>query len=157
MRSAAIGRRSDSRSGGGGCQYRVAVASSLAMADSGFQRLPQTGLDLRIAEAIAGQVVTLVREELGSQPPTDEWIDAKEVARRSGFSRAWVYAHARQLGAVPTGDGPRPRLRFDSRVVSQALRTIGSTPTDAAGGSSDAAVDGAPIHVPRVRARRTRS
>jgi hypothetical protein len=127
------------------------------MADSGFQRLPQTGLDLRIAETIAGQVVVLVREELRIQPPTDEWIDAKEVARRSGFSRAWVYAHARQLGAVPTGDGPRPRLRFDSRVVSQALRTIGSTQTDAAGRSPDADVGGAPIHVPRVRSRRSRS
>jgi hypothetical protein len=147
MRSAAIGRRSDSRSGGGGCHYRVAVASSLAMADPGSQRLPQTGLDLRIAEAIAGQVVILVREELGIQPPTDEWIDAKEVARRSGFSRAWVYAHARQ---------PRPRLRFDSRIVSQALRTIGSTQTDAAGRSPDADAGGAQIHVPPVRSKRSR-
>src|SRR5215218_7812071 len=156
MRSVAIGRRSDSRSRSGGCHYRVAVASSLAMADSGFERLPHTGVDLRIAEVIAGQVVILVREELGIQPPTDDWIDATEVARRSGFSRAWVYAHARQLGAVPTGDGPRPRLRFDSRVVSQALRTIGSTQTDAAGRSSDADVGGAPIHVPRVRSKRSR-
>ncbi len=125
------------------------------MTDSGFERMQPTSLDLRIAEAIAGQVVILVREELGIQPPTDEWIDAKEVARRSGFSRAWVYAHARQLGAVPTGDGPRPRLRFDARSVSEALRTIGSSssgerlPTEVAGRAL--------IHVPRVRSKRSRS
>jgi hypothetical protein len=28
-------------------------------------------------------------------------------------SRAFVYEHAGELGAIPLGTGPRPRLRFD--------------------------------------------
>ncbi len=66
------------------------------------------GLDGRIAEAIAVQVVALVREELGLRAAADEWIDAKEAARRFGLSRAWVYAHAGQLGAVGSGRGHGP-------------------------------------------------
>ena len=118
----------------------------------------QTALDLdgRIAQAIAAQVVTLVREELGLRPAAEDWIDASEVARRVGLSRSWVYAHARQLGAVPISSGPRPRLRFDPRVVADALRTSGVAIDEHVDGDHDSGA-GVPIHVPRVRARRARS
>ena len=68
-------------------------------------------------------MVEIVRRELGvSAAPAVELIDAREVARRSGFSRAWVYENAGRLGAVRVGDGRRPRLRFDARVVAEVLR-----------------------------------
>jgi hypothetical protein len=37
-------------------------------------------------------------------------IDASEVARITGKTRAWVYDHAGDLGAVRLGSGRRPRL-----------------------------------------------
>ena len=58
---------------------------SLAMTDSGFEPMRPTGLDLRIAEAVAEQVVVLVRKKLGIPPPTDEWIDA--IGGRSSVGR----------------------------------------------------------------------
>lgn len=116
----------------------------------------QSALDLdgRIAQAIAAQVVALVRDELGLRPPAEDWIDAQEVARRFGLSRAWVYAHARQLGVVAIGSGPRPRLRFDPRVVADALRTSGAVIDEPVDGDHK---PGVAIHVPRVRSRRARS
>jgi hypothetical protein len=50
-------------------------------------------------------------------------LDAAQVARRCGVTRGWVYAHARELGVLRMGVGPRPRLRFDPDVVDVALRT----------------------------------
>lgn len=113
-------------------------------------------LDGQIAQAIAVHVVALVRDELGLRPSAEDWIDAREVARRFGLSRAWVYAHARQLGAVPIGSGPRPRLRFDPRVVADALRTSRAVIDEQVDGDRDSGV-GLPIHVPRVRSKRARS
>jgi hypothetical protein len=46
-------------------------------------------------------------------------LTAAEVATRFSVDRSWVYAHARELGVVRIGDGPRPRLRFDPAVISQ--------------------------------------
>src|SRR4051812_40819680 len=50
-------------------------------------------------------------------------LDAAEIAQRCGVTRAWVYAHAAELGALRLGAGPRPRLRFDPAIVDVALRT----------------------------------
>jgi hypothetical protein len=46
-------------------------------------------------------------------------LTAAEVAARFSVDRSWVYAHARELGVLRIGDGPRPRLRFDPGVVAQ--------------------------------------
>ena len=43
-------------------------------------------------------------------------LTAAEVAARLAVARGWVYAHARELGVVRLGDGPRPRLRFDPAI-----------------------------------------
>lgn len=67
-------------------------------------------------------------------------IDSKEVARRFGLSRAWVYEHAGELGAVAIGDGPRPRLRFVPSLVAGAR--LSSLPQPEGGLA---------IHGPRVR------
>lgn len=51
----------------------------------------------------------------------DRLLTAAEVARRFSVERSWVYAHARELGVVKLGGGPRPRLRFDPAVIAQRL------------------------------------
>ncbi|HEY6781591.1 MAG TPA: hypothetical protein VI111_11585 [Thermoleophilaceae bacterium] len=103
----------------------------------------------RIAEAIAVRVVEIVRRELGVSASAGEWIDAREVARRFGFSRAWVYEHAGRLGAVRVGSGSRPRLRFNARVVAEALREPAPEPVE----PEPEPPAGMAIHVPRVRSR----
>ena len=40
---------------------------------------------------------------------------------RFNVDRSWVYAHANELGVIRLGNGPRPRLRFDSAVVARCL------------------------------------
>lgn len=70
-------------------------------------------------EAIAQRVAELVRD-----PETVQFIDAEEVAHRFGVSREWVYAHAEELGAVRVGEGPRPRLRFDVKKVSERFGSL---------------------------------
>jgi hypothetical protein len=68
-------------------------------------------------ERIAQRVVQLLhheRQQLDGNPDAHrDLMDAGELARHLGLTRAWVYEHAQQLGAIPVGDGPRPRLRFD--------------------------------------------
>jgi hypothetical protein len=110
------------------------------------------GREDRLAEEIASRVIEIVRRELGvSAPARVELIDAREVARRSGFSRAWVYENAGRLGAVRIGDGRRPRLRFDARVVAEVLRER------AAAGPVEPPEEEPPgalsIHVPRIRSK----
>jgi len=41
------------------------------------------------------------------------FVDAATLAHRLNVSRAFVYEHAGELGAIPLGTGSRPRLRFD--------------------------------------------
>ena len=106
----------------------------------------------RIAEAIASKVIEIVSRELGvSAPAPVELIDAREVARRSGFSRAWVYENAGRLGAVRVGDGRRPRLRFDAGVVARVLDAR-ATPRRAVPDEPEPPLDLA-IHVPRIRSK----
>jgi hypothetical protein len=51
-----------------------------------------------------------------------ELLTVAQIAQKYGVHPSWVYAHKRELGAVPLGDGPRPRLRFDPHVVADRLR-----------------------------------
>ena len=51
----------------------------------------------------------------------DALVDAAEVARVLGVSRAVVYKRAAELGAVQVGGGPRPRLRFDAAKAVAAF------------------------------------
>jgi hypothetical protein len=55
----------------------------------------------------------------------DRLLTAAEVADRFSVDRSWVYAHARELGVVRLGRGPRPRLRFDPGVIAQRLLPAG--------------------------------
>lgn len=76
-------------------------------------------------ERVAQRVVQLLHhqshpidEDLGSP----DLLDAGQLARRLGVTRAWVYENAAQLGAIPLSDGPRPRLRFDLVIAKQAFQ-----------------------------------
>jgi len=75
-------------------------------------------LDPDDIEQIAHRVAELVRS--GPTDAPSRYVDAAALADELGVDRDWVYAHARQLGAVRLG-GPRGRLRFDRQ---QALATL---------------------------------
>ena len=114
-----------------------------------MQRVVETPAPLsedRLAEAIASKVVAIVRDELGLSRD-EEWIDAREVARRFGLSRSWVYEHSGLLGARRAGTGKRPRLRFEPSVVAAALRDA------QAAAEREPDLGDLEIHVPRVRSK----
>lgn len=60
----------------------------------------------------------------------DRLLTAAEVAARFNVARSWVYEHARELGVVHLGNGPRPRLRFDPAVIGQKLLPNPSWPAE---------------------------
>lgn len=82
-------------------------------------------------EQIAQRVVELLRAgdaERGEPDSAARLVSAAQLARRLGVTRAWVYEHAAELGAVALGDGPKARLRFDpanAEAVLQARRRGG--------------------------------
>jgi hypothetical protein len=76
-------------------------------------------------EQIAQRVAQLLRHQpIDSDPVVakSSLVSAVELAQQLGVTRAWVYEHARELGAIRLGEGPRPRLRFDPDVAAQTLR-----------------------------------
>ncbi|WP_037497651.1 hypothetical protein [Solirubrobacter soli] len=79
-------------------------------------------LDPDDIEAVARRVAELLR---ASTSATEPLVDAAELARILGVDRDWVYAHARRLGAVRLGDGPKARLRFDIERVRATLAAVG--------------------------------
>ena len=77
-------------------------------------------LDPRDIEAIARRVAELTLAARPAAPPAVRYVDAAEVARALAVERDWVYAHARELGAIRLG-GTQGRLRFDLGAVTRAL------------------------------------
>ncbi len=75
-------------------------------------------LDPSDVEAIARRVAELLAAP--SRVRAVRYIDAAELARVLSVERDWVYAHARQLGAIRLGD-PHGRLRFDLQHVQGTL------------------------------------
>jgi len=78
-------------------------------------------------EQIAHRVAELLRHDPSGDAPgttgmSAQLLDASQLARRLGLTRAWVYEHANELGAITLGDGPRPRLRFDPDIAAEALQ-----------------------------------
>jgi hypothetical protein len=74
-------------------------------------------LDPDDIEQIANQVADLLRSD---PPRSDRYVDAATLADELGIDRDWIYAHARQLGAIRLGE-PRGRLRFDRQRALDAL------------------------------------
>ena len=70
-----------------------------------------------IAEATAERLARLV----SSPAATFALVDARKLAAELGVSVDYVYAHARELGAMRLGSGPKARIRFD---LDQARRRL---------------------------------
>lgn len=96
-------------------------------------------------DAIAQRVVEL----LDARTSRNALIDARDTARRLGVARAWVYAHARELGGVRLGEGARARLRFDPAVIDARLARLNRVEPAVA----PAPVDRADPPQPSARAR----
>ena len=79
-------------------------------------------LDDEDIEQIARRVAELIGANRAD--PTPRYVDAADLARILGIERDWVYAHARELGAIRLG-GPGGRLRFDVQHVAEALARRG--------------------------------
>ena len=106
---------------------QLARLDGVLAADSGRLEL-NVHVDERDMDAIAQRVI----ERLRGRMPGD-LINAKQVAAQLGVRPEWVYAHARELGALRLDDGPRARLRFDPALVRQALAQMadgGGPPPD---------------------------
>jgi hypothetical protein len=78
-------------------------------------------LDSEDVDAIARRVAELLGQTRGL-------VDAQSVAAELKVERDWIYAHARELGAVRLGDGPKARLRFDPRYVRERLTALAAQP-----------------------------
>lgn len=78
-------------------------------------------LVVRLAGESIEALALCLAELVGDGAETERLIDASEVARRHGVSRAFVYEHADEIGAIRVGAGPRPRLRFDPATVGERL------------------------------------
>ena len=73
-------------------------------------RMDAGGVELlaaRIAKLLAEQ---LVRQPSEPRPLERRLLSAAEVSQWWGVRRAWVYAHAAELGAVRIGDGERESM-----------------------------------------------
>jgi hypothetical protein len=113
-------------------------------------------------ERVAQRVVELLHHQ--SHPIDDQespdLLDAGQLARRLGVTRAWVYENAAQLGALPLSDGPRPRLRFDLAIAKQAFQArqcrnepvaTREKPQPTRRRRTPTAVPLLPVHEPRTR------
>jgi hypothetical protein len=85
----------------------------------------------RLVDVIARRVVELLDADEGrdrsesAETGTDSaCLTVSQVAAGYRVSRSWVYAHQRELGAMRLGEGPRAGLRFNARIVADAIAAI---------------------------------
>lgn len=96
---------------------------------------------LRLAPESIEALARSIAELLASgERPRPRHLTAAEVSEWWGVDRAWVYAHATELGAKRLGAGKRPRLRFDADVVAAQIDDLG--PVREVDGASDPAGSG---------------
>lgn len=75
-----------------------------------------------LVEAIARRVA-----ELLAAAPAPQLVDAATLARMFGISRATVYEHAGQFGAVRLPVGGRQMVRFDVETARAAWTSCGTS------------------------------
>ena len=73
-----------------------------------------------IAQATAERLARLI----ASPGSTFAFVDARKLAAELGVSVDYVYAHARELGGVRLGSGPKARIRFDLDRARQMLERL---------------------------------
>lgn len=72
-------------------------------------------------ERLADLIADRLAERLSSSPPTAALVDVKALASLLGVSADFVYEHARELGGVKLGSGPRAPWRFDVQTARDAM------------------------------------
>jgi hypothetical protein len=75
----------------------------------------------RLAGLVAARLRAFASDLVAEVPEPAQLVDANTIARLTGMSPRWVYDHAAELGAIRTGAGTRPRLRFDPGLVRARL------------------------------------
>lgn len=91
-------------------------------------------VERRAADDLLDALADLIAERLAARfeaitpEPFEGLVDAREIARATGRSRAWVYEHSSELGAVRLGSGPRPRLGFSRARVEAYVKAAGEPP-----------------------------
>lgn len=75
-----------------------------------------------LAELVADRLAARLSEATRQTRAPDHWLTAAEVAQRFGVTRSLIYAHARELGGVRVGDGPKAPWRFKAAEVDARLR-----------------------------------
>lgn len=116
-------------------------------------------LDDESVERLAHRVAELLalRLEPASGPKPQRLLSAAEVAERFGVARAWVYAHASELGAMRLGAGRKPRLRFDAEQAAARLTALGPRPPTSGPAPTarqprrSAAIAGDPVELLEIR------
>ena len=105
-------------------------ARSLARPSNGCQPLQfsrhlggirhRRGVDLNRDRSVRGSVLLDDDDVRRDRPPRGRSVrpaplllSVTEVCVRFGVTRSWIYAHARELGAIRLGPSPRARLRFE--------------------------------------------
>jgi hypothetical protein len=77
-------------------------------------------------EQVAERVADLLEQRAEQRRmPSAGLVDVAELALYLGVTRAWVYQHAAELGAIRIGSGPRARMRFDLEVAKEMLAEAG--------------------------------
>ena len=76
---------------------------------------------VRLCPESVKEIAHCIVELLQGESIGGELIDTAEVARRLGVSRAFVYQHAAELGAIRLSDSPKAHLRFDPATLRERL------------------------------------
>jgi hypothetical protein len=79
-----------------------------------------------LADLLTERILDRLKGACNGEVPVPSFISPAELAGRLGKSRAWVYEHSADLGAIRLGDGSRPRLAFRLDEVEERLQRIGS-------------------------------
>jgi hypothetical protein len=99
-------------------------------ASSSWSRIRRAAVELTpdAIEQIAQRVAQLLHDRTPSRSPEissapTQLLDAGELARHLGVTRAWVYQHDNELGAIRLGNGSKARLRFDLDIARAACES----------------------------------
>lgn len=85
---------------------------------------------VRLSDAQLDALADRIAARLAASTADGVLVDAATLARRLGLSRAYVYEHADELGAIRSSK--RGRLRFDVAAARAAL----TPPAEPSGGTS---------------------
>lgn len=93
------------------------AAENRSLTDADLDAVVARLVDSPVWERIAEHLAQHLTPAAQTEPATEDWLTAKQVATRLNVKPRWVREHKHELGVKPIGAGPKPRLRFDPRRV----------------------------------------